>query len=300
MKFRGAMLVNPNVLAEKFRSEIKAIIETKKLHPRLVGVLASRESSSHTYSQFMRVGCEKVGVEYTEVIIDEHDNLEQTILKINKDSSAQGAIVYYPIFGDARDRELREKLSPYKDVEGLHPFWLDKLYSNTRNVLVDGRTMKALLPCTPLAVMKLLASVGACENHPLPLSGKHITIFNRSEVVGKPLAFMLSNDGARVYSFDINDMMVCEHGNCQLTSDITREEALAKSDIVITGVPHLDFKRISVKEVSARAICLNFSSVENFETEIQDHVTTFIPRVGPVTVAMCLRNLVRMTEVFQL
>ena len=78
------MLVNPNVLAEKFRSEIKAIIEAKKLHPRLVGVLASRESSSHTYSQFMRVGCEKVGVEYTEVIIDEHDNLEQTILKINK------------------------------------------------------------------------------------------------------------------------------------------------------------------------------------------------------------------------
>lgn len=290
------MLVSPNSLAEIYRAEIKAEIEKIGACPTLVGVLASKDASSHTYSQYMKVGCEKVGIGYSEIIVEEGNDLDSIIAKINDDKRIDGAIVYYPIFGGKRDQELREKLSPYKDVEGLHPFWLDKLYGNIREVFVNGQTVKSLLPCTPLAILKLLDSVGEFDSSPRPLLGKTISIFNRSEVVGRPLAFMLSNDGAKVYSFDVNDVILCSGGKIEILKDITREQALFESNIVITGVPN-NFKLISTKELIPDAVCLNFSSIENFEQNVQDFARIYIPRVGPVTVAMCLRNLLRMFRV---
>jgi 5,10-methylene-tetrahydrofolate dehydrogenase/methenyl tetrahydrofolate cyclohydrolase len=294
--------IDPSSVAREFRTLVRSTIEQEKLTMKLVGFLANEDEASEVYSNFTRIGCEDVGVAYEARRVS-RVSLENELRKVNADESVTGVIVYYPVFGGARDAHLRSVLSPLKDIEGLHPYWLDKLYSNIREIkeFSSGTVVaKPLLPCTPLAVFKLLEAAGemsaAAEK---PFSGKKVTIFNRSEVVGRPLAFMMANDGAEVYSFDINGVMLYspEVGEKEITID--RKEALRKSDIIITGVPSSDFTPVTLDEISPEACCLNFSSVKNFADDIPDNVRIFIPRVGPVTVAMCLRNVLRLHQQYQ-
>ena len=107
----------------------------------------------------------------------------------------------------------------------------------------------------------------------------------------------MSNDGVTVYSFDENGPLLFRSGTPAETG-ISRAEALADSDIVITGVPSNEFRKVSSAEVPADAVCLNFSSVENFEDDVADHARIYVPRVGPMTVAMCMRNTIRLYENF--
>ena len=84
------------------------------------------------------------------------------------------------------------------------------------------------------------------------------------------------------------------------TSEISidRASALEMSDVVITGVPNKSFPKIQLSEIKSGTICLNFSTVQNFEPDITEKSSMFIPRVGPVTVAMCMRNALRLYENF--
>lgn len=81
------------------------------------------------------------------------------------------------------------------------------------------------------------------------LHDKTVTIINRSEVVGRPLAALLANDGAKVYSVDLNDVLVFHRGtDLQYNKyrvedcDLKVEDVLPRSDIVITGVPSPDYR----------------------------------------------------------
>lgn len=113
--------------------------------------------------------------------------------------------MYYPIFGNRQDQYLQQCTDVSKDVEGLSHRYIFKLYHNER--FLDGQmTQKSLLPCTPLAVLKILDYLRV-YNSILPygnrLFGRSITVVNRSETVGRPLAALLANDGACVYSVDL-------------------------------------------------------------------------------------------------
>jgi len=102
------------------------------------------------------------------------------------------------------DDYLRDSIAKEKDVEGLCHLYRYNLYHNIR-YLDKERQVKCILPCTPLAVVKILEALGVYgpdgqhlhdQQHPLDrLRGKVVTIINRSEIVGRPLAAMLANDG---------------------------------------------------------------------------------------------------------
>jgi methylenetetrahydrofolate dehydrogenase (NADP+)/methenyltetrahydrofolate cyclohydrolase len=146
--------------------------------------------------------------------------------------------------------------------------------------------------------LKLLTEAGVYRTDiERPIEGKNICIFNRSEIVGRPLAMMLSNDGATVVSIDINGPLQFVDAK-PAEIDISRAEALSQADIVITGVPSADFVKISNAEIKPDTICLNFSSRANFEANVATSERLFIPRVGPVTVAMCMRNSLRLYKNF--
>ena len=127
---------------------------------------------------------------------------------------------------------------------------------------------------------------------------KTVTIFNRSEVVGEPLAYMIANDGAKVFSFDLNDTLEITK-NKRVQTNISRKDALAQSDIVVSGVPNKKFKAIESSELRSDCICLNFSELKNFTQEVEETASIYIPRVGAVTVAMLLRNTLRLYKNFQ-
>ncbi len=199
----------------------------------------------------------------------DREELESAILTSNQDGAVDGIIVYYPIFGNRQDQYLQQITDDSKDVEGLSHRYIFKLYHNER-FLDEDMTQKSLLPCTPLACLKILDYLRV-YNSILPygnrLFGRSITIVNRSETVGRPLAALLANDGACVYSVDVTGVQQFTRGE-GIKKD--RHEVVAKerwgladcvplSDVVICGVPGQSFK-LPTELLREGAVCINFST----------------------------------------
>ena len=186
---------------------------------------------------------------------------------------------------------------------------------------------KSILPCTPLAVVKALESAGVYDSQ-LPygdrLRGRTITVINRSEVVGRPLAALLSNDGARVFSVDIDSIVEfskrtdeANNTNYKKSSKVVQahkenssarlrpahdvrsspykdpESCVRASDVVIGGVPSASYK-VPTAWIKEGAVCVNFSSEKNFESDVRSRAAAYLPAIGKITVSMLQRNLLRL------
>lgn len=174
------------------------------------------------------------------------------------------------------------------------------MYQNIR-FLDDANTKKSILPCTPLAVIKILEYL-RIYNTILPygnrLHGRTITVINRSEVVGRPLAALLANDGACVYSVDINDVQMFTRGEglrkrrheVEEKPGWTINDCLPVSDVVISGVPG-DTYKVPLENMRDGAVCINFSSERNFTPEVKQKASIYVPAIGKVTIVVLLRNL---------
>lgn len=288
-------IIDPGEIAKNFREEIRHSIKELGKPLRLAGFLSTESSPSVTYANYTKSGCDDVGIDFT-IHRDNKLQLERRIDEANADPNIHGIIVYYPIFETEQDRYIKDLVDHRKDIEGLNSFWVRNLYHNQRYV-DKNEAKKAILPCTPLAVVKLVTLSGYSQPGDAPLAGKKITVFNRSEVVGRPLASMLANDGAEVFSFDLDGSQLFKKGLIEEIG-ITRSEALANSDVVITGVPSRNFPLVSAGEIKAGSLCINFSTYKNFHDDIIGKAGAFVPRVGPMTVAMALRNTLRLYNNF--
>ena len=143
------------------------------------------------------------------------------------------------------------------------------MYQNIR-FLDAARLQKSILPCTPLAVVKILEYLRV-YNTILPygnrLFGHSITVVNRSEVVGRPLAALLANDGACVYSVDVTGVQQFTRGEGikNRRHEVIEkegwglEDCVPLSDVVISGVPGEKFK-FPTQLLRDGAVCINFSS----------------------------------------
>ena len=289
----SATVLDPTILSEAFRQQLRAELSTLRHPLRLVGVIAADAGPSATYAQYTALACAGVGVQF-ELRHATRLDVEAIVRSANEDPAVHGIMVYYPIFRTQQDDYLRESVAASKDIEGLRRDWAQCLYEN-RRFLDAAQTQKAILPCTPLAIMKLVQASGFFRENARPLEGRTATIFNRSEVVGRPLAAMMANDGARVISFDVDgpQLFVPDGASGPHRVEETRVDrasALAQSDIVITGVPTRDFPRVRASEIKQGALCVNFSTRKNFDPDIITRAAVFVPRVGPMTVTMALRN----------
>ena len=174
------------------------------------------------------------------------------------------------------------------------------MYQNIR-FLDPAGTKKSILPCTPLAVIKILEylriynTILAYGNR---LHGRTVTVINRSEVVGRPLAALLANDGATVYSVDIADVQEFTRGEGirNKKHDVVEKpgwelkDCLPKSDVVISGVPGDKYK-VPAHLLKDGAVCINFSSERNFNPDVKEKASIYVPAIGKVTIAVLLRNL---------
>ncbi len=291
------LILDPAILSEKYVQQVAEEIAQSGVKIKVVGLIASDDKPSLAYAGATKQKFDAIGIEY-DLRHVERLELEKEIDLTNQDSSIHGIFIYFPVFNNQQDDYLRNRVDYRKDVEAGSNYWTGKLYANDRLALSDDQRKKALLPCTPLAILKMLTEIGVyTTDQQRPISGKIVTIFNRSEVIGRPLAVMMSNDGARIYSFDLNGALEFADASTHETT-ISRAQALITSDIVITGVPGGAFDKIRCDEIRPGTVCLNFSSDPNFEDGIERHTDIYIPRVGPMTVAMCMRNTLRLYKNF--
>lgn len=136
-------------------------------------------------------------------------------MEANADEHVDGIMVYFPVFGGGQDLYIQQVISREKDVEGLCHFWVQNMYHNIRYIDPPANRKKSILPCTPLAIVKILEYLQVYNpilDYGNRLYGKTIVVINRSEVVGRPLAALLANDGAKVYSVDITGVQLFTRG----------------------------------------------------------------------------------------
>lgn len=189
----------------------------------LVGLLANKDPAAKQYAEWTGRACRNDGLRYELRTVDDPIDVEAALIDANEDPRVHGIIVYYPIFGQeesfsgaSQDDYLRDSVSHKCDVEGLCHSYRTNLYRNVRYLDYPTNSQKCLLPCTALSVVKILEECPGCYDTSKPtgkqLDGKVVTIINRSEIVGRPLAAMLANDGATVYSVDINSIYMFKGG----------------------------------------------------------------------------------------
>jgi 5,10-methylene-tetrahydrofolate dehydrogenase/methenyl tetrahydrofolate cyclohydrolase len=296
-----ARVIDAADVAAPFRAETRRRVARLGRQVRVVGLLSQSDGPAYTYAQYARRGAEDAGIAMDLWQLT-GDRAAAAIREANADPTVDGIFLYYPLADPVEDRWLRELVDPRKDVEGMHSFWSRLLYENRRYV-DDNGSLRAILPCTPLGILKLLDAAGLRargRGEQAPLEGVVACVINRSEIVGRPLSAMLANDGATVYSLDLTGSLVFEpaigrHAHAVRDSDSDRRVALREADVVITGVPSRDFPVVTGDEIKPGAICVNFSEFRNFDDSMLDVASAFVPRVGPMTVAMATRNLVRLS-----
>ncbi|CAG8558284.1 21383_t:CDS:2 [Cetraspora pellucida] len=280
------------LVLKPFREEIKNSINTRGIHPKLVGFLANQDPAAFKYAEATAKTCAETGVMF-ELKKCNREDLEDEIVKANEDENINGIMVYYPVFGDRQDQYLQNVVDSSKDVEGLCHKYIYNMYHNIR-FLDKAQTKKCIIPCTPLAIIKVLEYVGVYNPilaYGNRLHGRVITIVNRSEIVGRPLAALLANDGGKAYSVDINGVQEFNRGTGLrlkkhevIDTNLKLEDVIPISDVVITGVPSPSYK-IPTSLLRDGVVAINFSTYKNFEDNVKEKASIYVPTIddGPKT-----------------
>lgn len=288
---------NISMISQYYKSEIKEELNDKykNVGPKLVGILANNDPASKQYAEWTRKSCTKDNIKY-ELYETKKETIYKLIEDVNKDNTIHGIIIYYPVFNNEQDNILRNLIIPEKDVEGLCETYSFNLYNNIRYT-DKYKKHKCILPCTPLAVLKIMEYYNI-YNEFLPtgskLSKKTITIINRSKILGQPLAKMLANDGALVYSVDIGSTYKISKKD-SIKVNLCTEYTCLLSDVVILGVPSKEYK-LSSSSIKCNTLVINVSSFNNIEPMELKNIqgVNFVSKIGKLTIVMLERNLLRL------
>ena len=314
--------------------KLVGIFATNNTHPILQEDCSlSFDDDSHgneLYSDSIANICRIDGITYEPWRVPPtRESIERAIQHANERLDVHGILVFYPIEnldlsddkggkGSARgpykcqstgvyyksmDDYFRDMVSPEKDVEGYRRKGLRVKKpedGHDNEVFTAPEDLGPIYPCTALAVFRILESfqrlrINTENESPERLfEGKTITIINRSEVLGLPLATMLSNQGATVYSIDINSIVqfMPEVRQRREQATTTMEQCVRQSSAVITGVPSHSF-RVPTEWISENATLINVATESNFKEEEVAELSgvTYVPHVGRVTVAALGFNL---------
>ncbi|HDY65387.1 MAG TPA: bifunctional 5,10-methylenetetrahydrofolate dehydrogenase/5,10-methenyltetrahydrofolate cyclohydrolase [Phycisphaerae bacterium] len=214
----AAKIIDGQAVAEEIKKKVTAdAAELTKAGktPKLVAVQVGENPASKIYTNMQKKSCESVGITYDLLNLPDEisqDDLLKKIGELNTDAGVSGLILQMPLPRGIDARAVQVKIAPEKDVEGMGP-------QNMGRLFYGGGIVS---PCTPIAAVTLLRS--ACED----LAGKETVIVGHSEIVGKPIAAILlqSPDASPTVT-------VCHVATKDLSAHTLRAEVL----IVATGVP---------------------------------------------------------------
>lgn len=311
--YNNAYKIDAEIIARPLYDRILHATNTRYANkrPTLIGLLSDdSDKSSYKYAEMTKKNCIKNGINFSIHIISKL-SIESYIKWANHDQEIDGIIVYYPIFGDIQhkdgglmDHYIKELINHKKDVEGLSHYYRFNLYHDIKSNIYFT-PLHNIAPCTALAVIKCLEYLNLYNNINLPynkLGDKIVTIINRSNIVGKPVALLLANDGADVYSVDKNSIFLMrrEAAGKIYNTDKTCEEACMISDVIILGVPDPNYK-LDTKYIRKNTIVINVSTFKNVHEEelMKIKGVKYISSIGKITIAMLQYNLLSLCDSFR-
>lgn len=271
-------ILNGNELAHKLNLELEkkiALISKKTgVKPKLAGILVGNNPASELYLNIKRRRCTEIGID--SILVNLKQDITKKALineieKLNADNTVHGIILQQPLPKELKPftKDFNEIISPLKDVDGLHPINRGKLFDYNED----------LVACTPKGIIALL------EYYNIEIEGKYAVIINRSNLVGKPLFFMLLKRNATV--------SICH------TSTVNINDYIKNADILITAVGQPNF--ITKEKIKEGVVIIDVGiSKVNGKTcgdvdyqGVFDKCSWITPNpggVGPMTVSFLLQN----------
>jgi methylenetetrahydrofolate dehydrogenase (NADP+) / methenyltetrahydrofolate cyclohydrolase len=263
-------------IKDKVAFEVDKLSDKTGMNPSVTTIKIGKDSSSDLYLRLRDKACEKAGIssfhKFFSKDVKESEILD-TVYSLNENSDVHGIMIQLPIPVDhISSSKIINAIDPEKDVEGLHPFNIGKTLLGEEN----------LVPCTPLAVIKIL------EHEKIKLKGKNVVIVNHSEVVGKPLSCLFLNRDStvsvcHVYTKNLKSFTK----NADVLVSAAGVKNLIKKDMVNSDCFVLDVGIIPTDEGVTGDVCFDEVS------KVVDRITPVPGGVGPVTVACSLLNMVK-------
>ena len=281
-----ATVIDGKLVASKIREKVAAAVKQLKangVEPCLATVLVGDDPASATYVKTKQKACADVGIK----TIDHHPpqdystpQLVELVTILNEDKNVHGILVQLPLPHQVIEFVVTGMINPGKDVDGLTPF--------SAGLLAYDKAM--LMPCTPAGVMELL------RFYNISIEGKNAVVVNRSMLVGKPLSLLLLHQNATVSichskTHDIADK--CRSADILITAVGMRDKFVIDASMVKEGAVVID---VATNRVDGKLVGdVDFDSVK----EKASFITPVPGGVGPMTVAMLLRNTVLAASLIQ-
>ena len=272
----SAQLIDGKQIAKDTREAVREEVRIRAERgyvPGLAVVIVGNNPASEVYVRNKHKACSEAGI-YSEILALPEDCTEERLLSeietLNGRPEIDGILVQLPLPPQIRESRVIAAISPDKDVDAFHDV-------NTGRLL-NGSPV--FLPCTPAGVMELLRVSGVSPE------GKHCVVVGRSNIVGKPMALLLLAANGTV--------TVC-HSRTKNLADITRQ-----ADILVAAVGRADFITGDMIKPGAVVIDVGINRREDGKltgdvefasaSEVASLITPAPGGVGPMTIAMLLRN----------
>ena len=265
-------------ISKNIKENIKDKVRGYMIKPCLAVIQIGNNEASTLYINNKEQACSEVGIYFKLLKYDENVYEKEVINKIielNNDEYVNGIILQLPIPANLNEQRILNYITSSKDVDGLNDI-------NTGRLVNEKEGM---VPCTALGIIEILNSIDE------KIEGKHVVVVGRGKLVGRPLISLLLKNNATV--------TVCH----SKTENLNFHTKMADILIVATGQKHL-IKKDDVKE-GAIVIDAGITKEDgkiygdvDYEnvSKIASYITPPIGGVGPMTVAMILKNVVKSYE----
>lgn len=281
-----ARIIDGKELALRVRGDLRQRVAKLREQGRLVrldAVLVGSEDAATLYARKQASTCAEIGIEHVlhELPGDAgHDAVEARVRQLNADDAVRAIMVHLPLPESVDTERIETVIDPRKDVEGVNP-------ANIGNV-VYGR--RSLVPCTGLAAMMMIESTG------IELRGTRCVCVGASNIVGKPLVVLLMRAEATVIStneFTVDQKKLTREADVLIAA--AGVPGLIKADMVKPGAVVIDvgINRVRDEHGKMRTVGdVRFDEV----ARVAGYISPVPGGVGPMTVAMLLRNTVEAAE----
>ena len=284
-----AEILDGKAMARQMRRLIPEQVEAVKakgVEPHLVSIQVGEEPASSIYVSNQKKSFEASGIRYTLRQFDpgtSEEDLLQLVKELNRDPTVTGVILQLPLPHGIHPSRLHSAIRPEKDVEGMNPANL--------GFLVQERPI--IVPCTALAVYEMIRSCGVV------LRGKEAVVVGHSPLVGKPISILLLNALATVTICHIaTEDVAAKTRRADLLIVAAGKPGLIRGPMVRPGAVVIDvgINLVEMKEKGSGGETRRRSVGDVVFDEVRKvagHLSPVPGGVGPVTVAVLLRNTLR-------
>ncbi|MDP4085593.1 MAG: bifunctional methylenetetrahydrofolate dehydrogenase/methenyltetrahydrofolate cyclohydrolase FolD [Bacillota bacterium] len=271
-----AQIIDGKAIASKKRMEIANEVQKLKesgITPGLAVILVGDNHASRTYVSSKQKSCNELGMYSLLIEYPEHVTEEELLSKIdelNNDDRIHGILVQLPIPKHIDEIKVIESISPEKDVDGFHPINIGRMMTG----------QDAFLPCTPYGVMVLLEETG------INITGKHVVVVGRSNIVGKPSGQLFLNKNATVtYCHSKTKDLVSHTKQADILVAAVGKANFIKAEHVKEGAVVID---VGINRNEAGKLCGDVAFEE--VSQVAGYITPVPKGVGPMTITMLMYN----------